>query len=262
MKKDLGFAIHKIFVGVFVLILSGCAGSQGLSPQTTSAIKTVGIVSALGDTLTLTRVASIPLAGGSTDKEASIAEWRIDAFVADAAKQLLGNQFDVNQVTYNPKTFVFHQSPDEFFPKDSLSEKEIVDALRSVSPQGLDAYIVITRLNARDDILRQVSGLEGIGIYEKNFITATNGIYVYAYYQVSVVEGRTFKIITRANGFVPDNSIGFEVRRLAYAPGDPMWENEEYDRLSASQKHDVESRMKDLISRSLQNTLRSLNLAR
>ena len=64
---------------------------------------------------------------------------------------------------------------------------------RDVSPQGLDAYVVITRAKSTLGTGRKV---EGFGFAEYRTLLASYGI-VHALYEVRVIDGKSFDVIDK-----------------------------------------------------------------
>ena len=110
------------------------------------SVKTVGVVSAIGDQFTFAKAG---LTGfDNSPRSVPIGSWGLDDLVVQQVTAALSGRFQVQQVTYTRAAFAaIQESPvtavnlvrgDPF--------KKLVQT--EVSPQGLDAYIVITKAKA------------------------------------------------------------------------------------------------------------------
>jgi hypothetical protein len=156
------------------------------------AVKTVGIISAIGDQFTLAKGGLTGPDDGS--RNFSIAAWGLDDLIVRQVTAALSGRFQVQPVTYQRAAFTDIKesaiAPVNLVRGDPF--KKLVES--EVSPQGLDAYIVITK--AKANFGGGNRRLEGVGLI--TFKTLMDSYsQVYALYEIRVVDGKSFDIIEK-----------------------------------------------------------------
>ena len=155
------------------------------------AIKTVGVISAIGDEMSVTRTGLIPL--NRPGQNVSVASWGLDELIIQQATTLLNGRFRLQPVSYSRAAFAAIResavAPVNLIRGDAFKALVRTD----VSPQGLDAYIVITRAKSKLGTGRNV---EGIGFAEYRTLLASYGV-IHALYEVRVIDGKTFDVIEK-----------------------------------------------------------------
>ena len=211
------------------------------------AIKTVGIVSAIGDEINVTRTGLTPL--NKQDQSVPVGSWKLDEVVIQQATALLNGRFHVQQVGYPRAKFAAVResavAPVKLVRGDPFKALVRTD----VSPQGLDAYIVITRAKSKLGTGRNV---EGLGFAEYRTLLASYGV-VHALYEVRVIDGKTFDVIEKRAASPFDNA---EMLRLA---GPSRTIEEAFEGPAAGER--LRAAIVDLITRSLPLTLGDMHLA-
>jgi hypothetical protein len=143
--RDTGYRrLAERAVSLALLLCSACTAIGTTQPQLQN-FKTVGIISAIGDTLTLT---SAGLTGFKNEEQSFPVEpWGIDDFIVSRAGALLTRHYQVQPVTYDRAAFAAAFKRDNTVPVVNLLRKSpIKDLVREqAAPQGLDAYVVITK---------------------------------------------------------------------------------------------------------------------
>jgi hypothetical protein len=181
--------LRGIVVGLAVLLLGAC----GQSPRTPKpVIRTVGVISAIGDQFHQRQIGRA--AAESDEKISPLQPWEIDAFVVEQASALLAKRYQVTKVSHRPGAFAPDKIhfPDEKSPRGD-SRRPVEEVVRTeAKPQGLDAYVVITKGFAPFADTKQV--VRGLGVAKGNGV-AENRAYLHALYWLTVVDGRSFKII-------------------------------------------------------------------
>jgi hypothetical protein len=234
-----------------LLLCSACT-AIGTAPPKLQDFKTVGIICAIGDTLTLTRSG---LTGFANDEQSfSIESWGIDDFIVSRAGALLSRHYQVQPVSYERAAFA------AAFKRDNpvavvnlLREDPIKDLVRKqAAPQGLDAYVVVTKASSAYGTRgRKVAGI-GIIKYAELLNAYTE---LYALYAISVIDGREFKAIGKRSAPPLDNK---EIVRLE---GPSRLIDEALLPAAGAAAHDqLKAAVTDLIDRSLPVTLESLRL--
>lgn len=208
-------------------------------------VKTVGIVSAVGDQFTLTRAGLTGLSNSS--RSVPIASWGLDDLIVQQVKEALSVRFQVQPVTYPRATFATIQ-------ESAISAVNLVrgDPFKKlvqteVSPQGLDAYIIITR--AKANFGGGSRKAEGVGLITYSTVLESFGL-LHALYEIRVVDGRTFDIIEKLAAGPLDgaSSVGLAGPSLVT----------DADVGEADEK--LHRAIVDLLIRSLPNTLSDMHL--
>jgi hypothetical protein len=236
---------------LFAVNVGGCAvfATRETRLQT---VKTVGIISAVGDEITLAR-------GGLTGLDNSsqrfpIGSWGLDDLIVQKVTAALNGRFQVQPVSYSRASFAAIKdspvAPVNLIRGDPF--KKLVQA--EVSPQGLDAYIVITK--AKSTFGSGTRKLEGIGFLNYGAALASyNQIHVL--YEIRVFDGKSFDVIEKMAA-PPLDDVGAVTiagpsrmidESLSPGSGDP------------AQNEKLHAAIADLVARSLPSTLSDMHLA-
>jgi hypothetical protein len=230
------------FAALFVaFVLSACAGHH-LSPEGTSRIKTIGIISLIGP-MHLEYVAGI---FDRRSEEIPSGDWALDSFVVDHITAQLKTRYEVRTVTYD-KSKLAAPAP---YLLGGMSGGAIITPpdIGAAQPQGLDAYVVVvpSAINAPGRGLT----LKGLGFIRLPDMFAGDSYAVRAPYVIFVMDGRT------------NSKIAFE------SPDDPLlwrtvdknWWTEPVGALSDQQRLQLRDAVKDMIDRTLPATLQRIRL--
>jgi hypothetical protein len=234
-----------VAMAILLLLSNGANALFETRDARLQSVKTVGIVSAIGNEFTFVKAG---LTGfDNSPRHVPIASWGVDDMIAQEVSSALGGRFKVQPVTYPRASFAaVQESPITAVnlvrgdPFKKLVETE-------VSPQGLDAYIVITK--ARAYFGGGNRKVEGVGLITCSTILESYG-QIHALYEIRVVDGKTFDIIEKFAAAPLDNA---STVRFA-GPGrlvDPSLD------VSEENLHRV---IVDLIRRSLPITLSDMHL--
>jgi hypothetical protein len=233
------------------VVVSGCA-SVDSGPREPAGITTIGIISSVGDRLTLTRAGLT----GVQDNHQSfpIESWGIDDLIVGRATALLSKRFQVVPVSYRRSAFANLHASSPIAAVDLLRSDPIKQLVRTeITPQGLDAYLVITKATSTFGASgRKVAGL---GIVSRQTLSDSS-IRLHALYRVRLVGGRAFEVRDNRSA----SSLGAnEIGRLA---GPSQLVDDSYlpvpDGVEANQK--LKTAITGLIERSLPATLKSMGL--
>src|SRR5215472_10013124 len=87
--------------GAMLLLLLGCGACTAIGTEAPKLreFKTVGVISAIGDTLTLTKAGLTGLGKGE-QRVYSIESWGIDDLIVSRASSLLSRRFEVRPVPH------------------------------------------------------------------------------------------------------------------------------------------------------------------
>jgi hypothetical protein len=217
------------------------------------AVKTVGIISAVGDEMGFAKAGLTGL--DNHTRSFAIGAWGLDDMIAQQATAALDGRFQVQPVSYSRAAFAavekdFPVAPVNLVRGDPFRKLVQTD----VSPQGLDAYIVITK--AKSNFGGGGRKVEGIGFITYDTLLASYS-QIHALYEIRVIDGKTFDVIEKRVAPPLDN---VETIRLAgpsrliddtLSPinGDPV------------QNEKLHGAITDLIVRSLASTLSDMRLA-
>jgi len=208
-------------------------------------VKTVGIVSAIGDQFTLAKTGLTGL--GSNSRSVSIASWGLDDLIVQRVTEVLSVRFQVQPVSYSRATFAaIQESP--IAAVDLVRGDRFKKLVQTdVSPQGLDAYIVITK--AKANFGGGNRKVEGVGLITYSAVLESFGL-LHALYEIRVVDGRTFDVIEKMAAGPADNASSV---RLA---GPSLVIDATVDEPNETLRRAVV----ELLMRSLPNTLSDMHL--
>jgi hypothetical protein len=211
------------------------------------AIKTVGIISAVGDDMSFVRAGLVGL--GDAGGRVSIAPWGLDDLIVQEVSSLLGARFRVQPVSYSRMAFAaVRESP--IVPVNLLRRDPFKALVRSeVSPQGLDAYIVITRSRSNFGTGRS---LEGIGLIEYRTLFASY-VQIHALYEIRVISGKDGDVIEKRAASPLDNTAMMRIAGPNRSVDASLAAPTASDRLRAA--------IADLLTRSLPVTLADMHLS-
>ena len=233
-----------VSVGACAMFETGQTKLQG--------IKTVGVISAVGDEMSFSRMGLTGL--NQSSQSFPIGSWGLDDLIVQQATAALSGRFQVQAVSYQRAAFAAIKdspvAPVNLVRSDPF--KKLVQT--EVSPQGLDAYIVITK--AKSNFGSGARKVEGIGFVSySTLLTSYNQIHVL--YEIRVFDGKSFEIIEKMAAPPLENvaTVGLTgPSRLvdeSFSPstGDPI------------RNENLHGAITDLIARSLSSTLSDMHLA-
>ena len=216
-------------------------------------VKTVGIISAVGGELSFA-TAGLTGLNGNASQSFPIAAWGLDDLIVQQATTALNGRFQVQPVSYNRAAFAAVKdspvTPVNLVRGDPF--KKLVQT--EVSPQGLDAYIVITK--AKSNFGRGAGKIEGIGFVTYRTVLASYN-QIHALYEIRVFDGKTFDVIEKRSAPALDDAV--EIR----LPGPTRQVDDSYSPGSGEpvRNENLHRAVTDLIVRSLSTTLSDMHLA-
>lgn len=239
------------FLAVVLAVSLGACGTFATRDTKLQAVKTVGIISAIGDEM---NVASAGLTGlNNTNRSLPIGVWGLDDLVVQQVAMALSARFNVQPVSYRRAAFaVITDSP--IRPMNLVRGDPFKKLIQTeVSPQGLDAYVVITKAKSSAGSGRYV---EGIGLIEYRTLLASH-TQLHALYEVRVFEGKTFKVIEKRTAQPLDNPEGLKLA----GPSRTVDETLAPGKDDPAQNERLRAAVADLLARSLAATLSDMHLA-
>jgi hypothetical protein len=175
-----------LVIGFFSLV-SALQAADEVAPT----IKSVGVISAIGDTLTKKKVALMVF--GNTEEVESIEDWRLDEYVAAEMAAQLAGRYQIKPVTYAKSDFLAKQ--DGIFADSDFDGEERIRLVQPGPGGAPDAYITVTKAFSSDFIARTNQHLFGVGLFQR-----TGGSprvqALFVCYEVNVIDGRTLKYMT------------------------------------------------------------------
>lgn len=241
-----------------LLLLAGC-NSQPVSPGQLSGIKTIGVISLIGEEFSLTN-RGITVFGNSVS-QGSIADWNIDGRISDRVAAALEPRFDVKPVIFERSAFgrgIFFSGSHAFARMDDGSERSINDALGDSPAQHFDAYLVITKTGTDVTPTAVGTSLEvgGLGLYHAHppFVEYTQ---LHALYRISLVDGADDSLLGASDAILPNSCREFTGPCRDVSPS--LW-TDTFEALTATQKQQLRAETEAIIDGSILPTLQALNL--
>ncbi|CCE04555.1 conserved exported hypothetical protein [Bradyrhizobium sp. STM 3843] len=232
-------------LAILLVLSSGAHALFETRDEKLKSVKTVGIVSALGDQFTMTRAGLTGL--NNSSRSVPIASWGLDDLIVQQVREALSVRFQVQPVTYSRTTFAAIQ--DSVIPAVDLVRRDPFKQLvqTGISPQGLDAYIVITK--AKANFGGGNRKLEGVGLVTYSAVLESFSV-LHALYEIRVVDGRTFEIIEKRAAGPSDDASSVRLTGPSLVIDANVDEPDERLRRA----------LVDLLVRSLPNTLSDMHL--
>lgn len=243
------------------LLLAACAqGPKG--PQ--AKYRTIGVISTMGDQFHHRQVSRTT---ASDEKTSPLQAWAIDQYVTNQASALLGKRYQVRPVTFPAGAFAPNKIhfPDEKSPQHE-TRRPIEQVVREqVKPQGLDAYVVFTRGFAPFADTKHI--VRGVGVTKADRL-AEGLTYLHALYWVTVIDGKTFKIVGDAKapavaGLEKPQGAAADVPAVINGPARPTEASfavESLARLSGARQDRLKREVQELLVESLPDSLRAAKL--
>jgi hypothetical protein len=235
---------------VLAVSVSACAMLETRETKL-QAVKTVGIVSAVGDEITFAKGGLTGLDNRS--QSFPIGSWGLDDLIVQQVTTALNGRFQVQPVSYQRVAFAAIKdspvAPVNLIRGDPF--KKLVQT--DVSPQGLDAYIVITK--AKSNFGGGARKVEGIGFVTYGTMMESYN-QVHALYEIRVFDGKTFDVIEKMVA-PPLDDVG--AVRIA---GPSRMIDESFSlNGNPAQNERLHTAITDLVARSLSTTLSDMRLA-
>lgn len=192
--------IIKLLGGAFVALALSAPAYAGSADEYAN-IHTVGVISALGDSIDWTTVGLVVF----QNQQASlpISDWKLDDDIAQKVAAALKPRFTVKMIDTDV----------------SALETLQVTVMRSVSPDlenfvrglpasnGGDAYVIVSKAQLQDTVGGANQLLWGLGVYRHPLMFGRGLFAVYADYRVIVIDARSGKQIDFGSSYSPDSSI-------------------------------------------------------
>jgi len=232
---------------LFAAVLLGASGpyTTRLSPLDTRAIKTVAVISALGNTFLFERVPAknFEWLGPPNSHFLEISDWAIDPVVMRTVSAALAKRFTVKPIVFRPA---------DFSTWDYSNLKSA--ALNLNGDPAIDAYVLILRDWRPDEIGYSVHWVGGLGFYRKDRPSGRPKLGVFASYRVVVVDALTGDTIASRAALLPGNALPWLPEDAALWPKTP-------NNLTDAQRATLAAAETKLIDATLLPTLSAMRLA-
>ena len=209
------------------------------------AIKTVGIICAVGDRFTFSKTGLVAADRGQ--RIIAVTVWGVDDAIVQQVSSLLNSRFQVTPVTYARRDyFSMTRSALDLVRGDPLEK-----LVKAASPQGLDAYIVITKAAAT--LGAGGRNVQGLGVITFQTFAGSNTA-IYALYEIRVFDGKTFKVLDHLAAGPVDTTTNVRLAgpTALFSGAVPTAINEDVEPLHRG--------IVDLLTRSLPTTLEDMHL--
>ena len=232
---------------LFAAVLLGASGpyTTRLSPLDYRTIKTVAVISALGNTFLFEHVPAkdFEWLGPPDSRFLEISDWAIDPLIEKTVSTALAERFTVKPIFFRPA---------DFSTWDYSNLKSA--ALGLNGDPAIDAYVLILRDWRPDDIGYSVHGLGGLGLYRKDRSSGNPKLGVFASYRIVVVDALTGDTIASRTALLAGNT-------LPWLPEDAsLWPKTPND-LTEPQRATLAAAETKLIDATLLPTLSAMRLA-
>jgi hypothetical protein len=244
--------MKRVMIGLMMVLLSACSETT-LSHQQAGTIHRIGLISAIGDELS---VRSFLTATGPADgllDMKSIEDLALDQYVVDQATELLKERYDVVPVTYQPGSF--HQTEEEqsihadsvrgrFLGQIIRANTELPAGMAAGTDAGVDVYLVF--LSGHAKLKDGGHSLYGTTLTEMPTPSGP-GYNLGVVYWIAVIDGHTLQMIGNINT-MSDHSI------------DPSLWATQVSKLTTDQKQQLAAIWKKRIDLTLPPALTKLQL--
>jgi hypothetical protein len=237
---------------VLAVSVSACAMLETRETKL-QAVKTVGIVSAVGDEITFAKGGLTGLDNRS--QRFPIGSWGLDDLIVQQITAALSGRFQVQPVTYQREAFAAVEKESVITPVNVIRGDPFRKLVQTeVLPQGLDAYIVITK--AKSAFGGGGRKLEGIGFLSYGTVLASYN-QIHMLYEIRVFDGKTFDVIEKMAAPPLDDAGAVRIA----GPSRMLDENFVLGSGNPAQNEGLHAAIADLVARSLPPTLSDMHLA-
>jgi hypothetical protein len=243
--------VPKLAVLLILLAVSACVTEDAVPPHL-RAVRTIGVISAIGDEFTVTKAGLNGLR--NTSQRLSIEPWGIDDLMVSRVGALLSSRYEVQPIIYRRAVFAALGQDSPVAVMNLLRGDEATELVRTeASPQALDAYVVITKAQSTyGSTGRTVRGI-GIVSHGALFDSSTQ---LHALYTVRVIDGHALGVVDKRSAAPLDDGEMTRLEgpsHLVDAPNLPTT-----DDVAGDEK--MKAAVIDLIDRSLKTTLQDMRL--
>jgi hypothetical protein len=215
-----------------------------LSPPDLARIRTVAIISAVGESFAFERVrpSTFEWFAPPDTRYLEISDWKIDDDVTRAVTAILSKRVAIKKV---------------FFERVDFGTWNYANLRQNIfklnGDPGIDAYILILRDWHYDAISHSVHDLQGLGLYRRDAASGENPEGVYASYRIVVIDANTGAIFASCEAVMPDGSLPWMQTPASLWPKTP-------NDLTVAQQKLLSADLALLIGETLPRTLAAMKL--
>jgi hypothetical protein len=230
-----------VFVAAFALW--GAANTQSLPAR--AGVKTVGIISALGNTFMFEDASPSAFDWLRPAKAdfLEISDWGVDDLVTQTIAKAVAKHFAVKPVTFEPADF-------NTWTYDDLAHR--IRDFEDPDPD-IDAYLVIVRDWRGDAIGASGHRFAGLGLYRRDPGAGKSLLSVFASYRIVILDAHDDHVIASRAALLPDGTLP------RVAADASLWPKTQND-LTDAQRAILQSDIRKLIAASLPPTLQRMKL--
>ena len=210
-------------------------------------IKSVAVISAIGDCLNLIDVGTAGILTDIFNPQCMPTDsWGIDDLVTDQIAGALGSRFAVKSVAYDRSQFAH-------MPVTSLPvmPTQLRQALQGLKNPGVDAYVVVTKMQIGNVISDSSAPVSGIGIAHEGSLLLSDTDKMYAFYIIRIVDARSFGLLVSEGSHLP--KTGLLPRVPIVDVPDSMW-SDKAAAMTDAQKTAARTQMQSLVRDSIAST--------
>ena len=231
------------------LLTMGALVTPALAGGGFDNVKSVAVISAIGDCIRLQRIDATIFSAGEDAECAPIDG--IDDAVVDQITKALSPRFTVKAVRYN-RDAIAHMP---FALVTGMGEANIDAQLKAIANPGVDAYVVVQKLRLSNVISDNSRWSDGLGMArESSLLGATNKMF--ALFTIRVIDARTFKELADHPVKTPGSFLGrfpiMEVDEALWA----RWTRE----VTAEKKAAIKAKLMPLVQEGIADSLHKMQL--
>jgi hypothetical protein len=227
------------FVLVFAFIFATSSFGQPAVPRNEGG-KCVGVVSAIGDTLTLTKVGFTVF--NNEQRKVPIDTWRIDDIVFGKITAALGKRFNLKRVSVRKGAFAVLEEDHGPFYNSAEDVRSILGKVTGATK--CDQYIVVIKTHVQ--LARSSQIVHGLAI------DAMGRYYLDALFTVNLYDGRNFSLLAQHPASIGRNFLGVGMKPIREV--DETW----WPTSDPAQSVKLRDGIRSLVEQSLDTTLPEL----
>ncbi|HEX2594530.1 MAG TPA: hypothetical protein VHL34_23710 [Rhizomicrobium sp.] len=231
---------------LFAILLIGVLCATGAAANEYANIHVVGVISAIGDHISMTKTGITVLGNGGYKFPTS--DWGIDAMVTRQIADALAPRFTVRKIEADVS---------EIREPDDRTEEMSGFIRHALPPAGdIDAYVIVYKYRCLQACGATPFRLFGLGFSHHQPLLGLTNDKLYAFYRVAVVDARTLRTI----------DVGTAEFQTRWGPASPYgdiassaWEDE-IENLTPEQQDAIKAAMMPMVQKSLSGALVNAHL--
>jgi hypothetical protein len=241
-----GFAA-RAFAMALLAAFAGLSAAQArpADPADLAQVNSIGVICALGNTITLLRSGTSKTdKTGSSETAFASTGWDLDQQVIAYVSDQLMHRYVIQKVVYDPAQLANF---------DARNSEMTLGPISSKNP--VSAFLVVVPREVSDTGLPRDVTLKGFGLFRHYRLLRRPQTILFAGYEMLLIDTNDFKVIASGRSMLPGNFAGAPERYAKAA----LW-TENGAAPSADQKQELQQRLTKLVLDSLPHTLDALAL--